>query len=358
MLGIATDVTDRKFLEDQLRESEERFRLMADTAPVLLWMSGPDNMCHYFNRPWLEFTGRSIEAELGEGWAEGVHPDDLARCLETYARAFDTREPFRREYRLRRYDETYRWVLDTGVPRKAPDGTFAGYIGSALDVTSLKLAEDTLAGLSQRLITDHEMERTLVARELHDDLGQRMALLTIDLERWKQSLPDGAADARIQALCALATDVGHDLQVISNRLHSSRMEFLGIAAEAANFCRELSERRQVTIDFSHRSIPASLPDDIALCLFRVLQEALHNAVTHAGVQHFVVALSGGENLIQLDVVDHGRGFDVEAVEGYALGLTNMRQRLRLVKGQVSIVSRPGAGTLVRARVPWGGVGAT
>jgi PAS domain S-box-containing protein len=143
-VGIGRDVTERKRADAELRESEARFRLVADSAPVMIWMSGTDKLCNYFNKPWLDFTGRSIDQELGNGWAEGVDPEDLQRCLDTYIQAFDRREAFKMEYRLRRHDGEFRWVLDIGVPRFNPDGSFAGYIGSCIDVTEQRRAEEQL----------------------------------------------------------------------------------------------------------------------------------------------------------------------------------------------------------------------
>ena len=173
---VATLIEQRQRVERSLQESEERFRVMANTAPVLLWMSGPDKLCTFFNQGWLAFTGRTMEQELGNGWAEGVHPDDLNHCLEIYHAAFDARERFEMEYRLRRYDGEYRWVFDTGAPRTAPNGEFLGYIGSCLDITDRKGAEESNRALAhvQRLAIIGELTAA-IAHELKQPLSAIMS---------------------------------------------------------------------------------------------------------------------------------------------------------------------------------------
>jgi PAS domain S-box-containing protein len=160
LIGISRDITDRRHAERAQRESEERFRMLADTAPVLIWVAGTDMLCEFFNRAWLQYRGRTLEEELGNGWTEGVHPDDFDRCMRTRLAAFETREAFRTEYRLQRQDGEYRWVIDTGVPRYLPGGEFAGYVGSCLDVHERTLEQQALeenAGQLEALTAELEM---------------------------------------------------------------------------------------------------------------------------------------------------------------------------------------------------------
>ena len=149
--GLVANLIRRRRAEGSLVESERRFRVMADATPVLMWMSGVDKLCTFFNKPWLEFTGRSMEQELGNGWTDGVHADDLQKCFKTYTEAFDARQPFVMQYRLRRHDGEYRWVADQGVARYNAQGEFAGYIGSCVDVTELVSKDEALRESEERM---------------------------------------------------------------------------------------------------------------------------------------------------------------------------------------------------------------
>ena len=592
------------------REGEGLFRQVADRLPLLVWISGSDRRCTYFNKPWLDFTGRTLESQIGDGWADGIHAADLQHCLDRYARAFDHREPFIIEYRLRRHDGEYRWVFDNAAPLFDADGSFAGYIsacfdvtefrraeaernvandrlrlamesgksvgwewdlktnrdtwfgdlstvfgipsnihvghvedfrrsvhpedrglvwkavkdaieshssyaaefrvmwsdgtvrwvsakgqfyysaggdaermlgmavditerkeaeeslrrkemelkeaqrlagvgswqwvpdtdtvvwseelyriagrdpslpalnykehaqlytseswdrlqgavetalltgapyelvlemvradgthrwimgrgeaqrdsighvaglrGTVQDITERKLAEEALSSVNGRLIEAQESERARIARELHDDIGQRLAMLALALEHFKELQPAASGEALscLDALLEQTAEIATGVQALSHELHPPRLLHLGVVAAMRGFCGELSGQKNVEIDFRNENVPGSVPPDLSLCLFRVLQEALHNAVRHSQARHFNVHLRGTGDAVHLSIRDEGVGFDVDAASrGLGLGLTSMRERLKLVGGELSIESQPARGTTVLARAP-------
>lgn len=348
------DITARKRAEQTLRESEERFRLVANKAPVLIWMSGTDKLCTFFNQCWLDFTGRSMEQELRDGWASGVHPEDVARCLGVYSGAFDARVDFEMEYRLRRFDGKYRWIVDYGVPRFESDGAFCGYIGSCVDITDRKLAAESLEELSGRLITAQDEERTRIARELHDDFTQRLALQGIGLAQLWKKMPESAVEqrAKVQELLKGNQEISSDMHSLSHQLHSSKLEHVGLVPALMGLCEELSSRFKVQIKFTDRGLSGGIPKDVGLCLFRIAQEALGNVVKHSGAKEAQAELCGTRTEIRLRIVDAGFGFDPELrSENAGLGLVSMRERLRLVGGRLSVQSAPMRGTEILAEVP-------
>jgi PAS domain S-box-containing protein len=344
----------RRRAEQSLRESEGRFRVLANAAPVMIRMSDAEGQAGDFNVGWLEFTGRALGDELGTGWMNAIHPDDLPACRETRRQGLEARRPFRMEYRLRRADGDYRWVLDSVQPRFTRDGEFVGLIASAIDITELKAARSALSNLNQRLMRAQEQERSRVARELHDDVCQQIAVFTLDLEHLREQIPGTDADTRRRAseLCEGVRTLGDEVRAISHRLHSSKLEFLGLPAAAGSLCREIASSHHLAVDYEHENVPAKLADAIAISVFRVLQEALSNVVKHAGATECRVSLRANDDELRLEVSDNGRGFDIQSAVAHAgLGLVSMQERLRLVNGRIAIDSRPGAGTTLRASVP-------
>jgi len=349
----AADLIERTLTEEALRESEERFRLIANTAPVMIWMTA-EKLITYLNQTWLDYTGLPSDAVLGQRQTEVLHPDEAERCREIYAKAFEQREPFQMEHLLRRHDGEYRKVVTTGAPRYNVDGSFAGYIGTAVDITERKLAEEVLSTVSQKLIEAHEEESTRIARELHDDVNQRLAMVSVRLGHLKQGPPASAAHLKheIGEIGQAIADLVTDIQALSHDLHPPRLDLLGLEAAATGFCEELSNRHGVTIDVHFENIPQALPREISLCLYRVLQEALQNVVKHSVSRHAHVSLNGHINTINLTVMDSGTGFHPhEAMRGPGLGLTSMKERLKVVGGQLSIDSQPGRGTMIHAVAP-------
>ena len=351
---LAVLMEERKRNEALLCESEERFRVMADHAPTLIWMSGVDKLHTFFNRGWLNFTGRPLEEELGSGWISGVHPEDRERCQQAYTAAFDAREDFQMEYRLRRYDGEYRWIVDYGVPRFRPNGTFGGYIGSCVDITERKLSELSLHELTGRLIDAQEEERSRIARDLHDDINQRMAFLQIGLEQFKDTSEGVTSNGRKQLdrLAEVASEISTDLHSISRQLHPGKLDLQGLVPALTSFCKELSHQYGLQVVFIPHDVPGQLPKDVALCLFRITQEALRNVVKHAKTSRALVELSAQHDAIDLCISDSGAGFSPATVqlEG-GLGLVSMMERLRLIGGRLTIDSQPLHGTRIRARIP-------
>lgn len=227
----------------------------------------------------------------------------------------------------------------TALSLREPDGTVFGIATILRDITADKRAEEALSHLSQRLLEAQEQERRRIARELHDDISQRLATLAIRLR--------GSPE-----LQQLAAEIGSDVQALSHELHSSRLELLGITVAMRQFCEEFADQQTSTVDFDSRDVPPQLSPEISLCLFRILQESLHNAVKHSGVRQFDVRLWGSPGQVHLSVSDRGKGFDAQiARAGRGIGLISMGERLKLVGGGLSIDSRPHGGTMVHARVP-------
>ena len=318
--------------------------LLTPTGEVATWNSGAQRIKGY--KP-QEIIGKHFRNFYGpEAQAAGI-PEEALKIAATTGRFEDEGWRFRS-------DGSRFWanVIITAIRDK--QGRLLGFGKVTRDLTERKRAEDALSAVNRSLIEAHEEERAWLARELHDDVSQRVALVAMNLETLRQDLPPskGQTIRRIEEAKKQICELASDIQALSRRLHSSKLELQGLTGAARGLCSELSDQHNVKITLHSHDIPKELPQAVALCLFRVLQEALQNAMKHSGVRQFQVSLKGGLNEIQLTVHDAGAGFDLEkAISGPGLGLTSMRERLKLVNGQLSIDSQPLSGTTIRARVP-------
>ena len=358
IMGLLWERARKKKAEAVLSESEKRFRLMADTTPALIWMCDARGRVTYMNDRRIAFTGRDPHAGYSDTWTTYIHPDDGKKIIDANARALKERQPFSKEYRLRRSDGVYRWIFDVASPRVNGSGSFAGFIGAGIDTTDQKLAQEALEKVNRQLIEAQEQERSRIARELHDDICQRLALLSMEIEQANLEMegPATGTKEKLEEIGKICAEIGGDVQSLSHQLHSSILDCLGIATAIRGFCDELSKQYIVSIEFTERNVRKQLPKDVSLGLFRIAQEALHNAVKYSGASQFTVELSESADTIQLLVMDQGAGFDVEeAKKAGGLGLVSMQERAHLVHGTISIESKPGEGTKVVAVVPLAGV---
>jgi PAS domain S-box-containing protein len=355
MLGVALDITERKLAERAVKESEERFRLAARAGKMYAyeWDVATDTVIR--SAEYEDVLGFSDQAKqlTRQKLLTRVHPDDRALFVGSVDQVSPENPTTHISYRMLRPDGSVVWLERNARAFFDEQGKLLRMIGMVADITQRKLAEEALAGVGRRLIEAQEQERTRIARELHDDFSQRLALLAVELEELHQNPPIlSEIPRRMGVLQRQVSEIATDIQTLSHELHSSRLEYLGIAVAMRGFCREFSERQDVEIDFRSHDLPSSLSPDISLCLFRVLQEALHNSAKHSGVRRVEARLWGEPDEIHLTVSDSGAGFDSEAAkEGRGLGLISMKERLNLVNGSLSIDSQPKCGTTIHARVP-------
>src|SRR5215831_10631898 len=332
----------------KLRDREEHFRSLVDAAPVMLWMSGTDARCTFFNKPWLDFTGLSQKEQMEQDWVARIHPEDRERCVNQYLAAFKLRENFTLEYWLMRKDGAYRWLLHNGVPRYGADGAFLGYIGTRVDFTDRKDAEEQLRAVSAQLINAQETERYHIGQKLHDDLAQRITAVSIGLTRLSQKY-DGNANlaADFDDLQRQTSAICKDIVQFSYQLRPATVECLGLPAALRDLCCHATNHERVVVFSQNGNLPR-LPKDVSVHLHCIAQEAVRNALTHSGATYIHVELSASPTTVRLSVKDNGCGFVVGSITNHGLGLSGMSERMRNSGGRLSITSKLGRGTSVTA----------
>jgi PAS domain S-box-containing protein len=353
IFGLLWQRAQKKKTESALRKSEEKFSKSFRHSPLAITIvSASDHRYLEVNEAFEQQTGWKRIEVIGKTalelslWVDSDQRSLFIQQLLAHGNVQDI------EFHFRRKDGQIRTAL--GSAELIDVNTQPCALSVVADITERKRAEEALASLSGRLIEAQEAERTRIARELHDDINQRLAMVAVNLKTLKRDLPNPEAETgqRIEGVCAQVSELESDVQSLSHRLHSSKLEYLGLEAASSSFCRELSERQNAKIDFRCQGSLDEVSAEVSLCLFRVLQEALHNALKYSGVDQFQVSLIGTSNEIRMQVHDSGAGFDPDiARNGHGLGLTSMKERLRLVHGQLAIESKPQFGTTVIARVP-------
>jgi PAS domain S-box-containing protein len=389
-LAVKEDITGRLQTEAALRDSESRFRTMADSAPVLIRMAGLDKGCHFFNKVWLDFTGRTMEQEIGNGWAAGVHPEDFAHCLEVYTTAFDARQSFAMEYRLRRFDGEYRWLLDQGVPRLDDLGVFAGYIGSCLDITERKLAAEDLRQTNRSLAeatarANAMAEQADVANRAKSDF---LAMMSHEIRTPMNAvigmtnlLLNTPLDSRQTEFARTVAFSGEALlEIINDILDFSKIEagdHFQLDEEAFNLRKLVSGLVQLLQPRAEArglvlaaELAAGIPDYLQGDdgrLRQVLMNLAGNAIKftdQGGVQVRVQCLGSEERRVRLrfEVADTGIGISAEQTTrlfqpftqadsgasrrrgGTGLGLAISKRIVELMGGSIGVESVPGQGS--------------
>ena len=354
VFAFVEDITEYKHTQAALQESEQRLRLAVRAGGMYAFDWDPRTDAILRSEECRDILNWMDDPEhgTGQGFFERVHPDDREVYRAAEAGLTPEHPSYQISFRMLRPDGSVIWLEDTARGYFDTLGKILRVTGMVADVTVRKRAEAALANVSRKLIEAQEQERARIGRELHDDIGQRLALLAAELQQLQDNplmLPE--VRSRMDELEKQISEIASDIQLLSHELHSAKLHYLGLAGAVRGFCREFSEKQKLEVDVQTDALPALSPD-ISLCLFRVLQEALHNSAKHSGVRHFEVRLWGTGDEVHLTVKDSGVGFDRERAKlGQGLGLVSMEERLKLVNGSFTIESQPGGGATIHARVP-------
>lgn len=353
LADVFANALERAETERRLLESEARLRLAANTTGAGLWTIDVERRVIWATPKLKELLGFKPDGAIdARKFFNIVHPADRGLVQKFYKSMVAGHEETI-EYRIVPTPGSIRWVVSRGNPYEYAGGTPLTLMGVTLDITERRTTEEALRNVTVRLLQAQEEERRRIARELHDSIGQRVAMIAMGIQQLGAAkLVSAQRDLIISQLGQETLNLSSEIQALSHGLHSPQLDFLGLEAAIEAMCCELRGRHDLDIQFTHEHVPKSLPPDVALALFRITQEGLQNALKHSGVKRFVVWLEGAPKHIRLTIRDSGVGFDVKkAVQGRGLGLISMRERALALKGSVKIRSQPGRGTEILVSVP-------
>jgi len=361
LMGVSIDVSEQRAAQEALRVSEARLASGAELAGLAFYEVHFDQGRAYIDDPFRHLSGLPADREQGleplKFWMERLHPDDRRRVMRLREELHDGRhEAIALEYRFLHPLLGERWIEHLARVRvRDCNGRAVSTYGVLRDVTEHRRVEEELRDLSQRLIRAHEEERAMLARELHDDVTQRLAVLAIDVGRVEQTVSNAALGGAMEAIRERLMSLSEDIHSLAYQLHPSVLQELGLVEALRTECERRGRQSSLALTVDLEPLPAGIQTDVALCLFRVAQEALSNVTRHAGAHAASVTLRQMEGGLLLAVHDDGVGFHPnDPGKGRSLGVVSMRERVRLVNGTLDIESAPGKGTTIVAWVPVNG----
>jgi PAS domain S-box-containing protein len=336
-----------------LRKETERFQLLLNVTHIFPWEANfPISAFTYVGEQAADILGYPTEDWYqADFWPTHLHQDDRRRAIAKTLEYSNLRDNFELECRMIANDGRVVWLHNL-VTVIRENGRPKAIRGFSIDITKSKQNENELRDLSGRLINAQEEERRRVARELHDDLNQRMALLSIELEQLGSIKKPFDMERRLKSVQSHAKEISADIHRLSYKLHPSKLDYLGLAPAVKSLCQEFCALGNLEVEFQQSDVPDNLPKDVTLCIFRIVQEALRNCAKHSGAELVNVKLDTSLDEIRLTVSDDGIGFDMESeAMKKGLGFTSMRERLRIVGGKIEVRSKLRQGTLIEVSVP-------
>jgi PAS domain S-box-containing protein len=363
---ILVDITEHRRAEEALKKAEDHLRFLLDTTPAIIHTARPDGYLDYFNQHSLDYMGLPREALLGWGWMAIIHPEDVAGEVSRWRAHVASGEPFEHEARVRRADGKYRWALHRMVAMRDEQGKIIKWCGTGMDIDDRKQAEQSLQAsharlraLSTRLQSVREEEAIRIAREIHDDLGQQMTGLKLDLARAERKLERMESSPAVNLLLdtvvsasELADNITARVQEIAANLRPEMLDKLGLSAALHYESRRFQERTGVLCEARLPETEPQLSTEVSTALFRIFQECLTNVARHALASKVEAGLEWEEGWVGLRVRDDGRGItEAEIANPESLGLLGMKERTALLGGEIVFARHPEGGTIVLVRIP-------